>query len=79
MRFVKEVMFSCHYGSLEVIWRAFGDSKLKSDERIQLSVQKTYEKTYYMPRGVKPLYIKEPQRSLNRQTATLAESSRGYL
>ena len=40
-------MFLCPYGSLEVIQRAFGDLKLKSDERNQLSVQKTYEKTQH--------------------------------
>ena len=40
VRFGKEVMFSGPHGSLEVIWRSFGDSKLKSDKRNRLGVQK---------------------------------------
>ena len=34
-----KVLFWGQYGSLEVIWRTFGDSKLKSDKRNQLSNQ----------------------------------------
>ena len=39
------------WGHLEVIWRSFCDSKLKSDRHNRLSVKKTYEKTYNMPQS----------------------------
>ena len=56
VRIGKKVMYSGPYGSLEVIWRSFDDFKHKSDEPNQLSVQKTYKKTYYMRFGKKVMF-----------------------
>ena len=40
VRFGEKVLFWGHCSSLEVIWRSFGDSKLKCDKRNRLSVHK---------------------------------------
>ena len=48
VRFGKEDMFSGRYGSLEVIWRSFGDSKLEADKGDRLNVKKNL---YCMPQS----------------------------
>ena len=50
MRFGTKIKFD-QYESLQVIWRSFCDSKLKSDVRNRLSAQKSEKITYYMPQS----------------------------
>ena len=44
-------MFKVNMGQLMVIWRSFGDSKLKSDKNNRFSVPKTNKKAYCMPQS----------------------------
>ena len=44
---VKKGEFSSNYRSLKIIWRSFGDSKLKSHKRNRIP----NEETYYMPKS----------------------------
>ena len=50
VKFGKKVIFSGPYGSIEVIWRSFGDSKLKAENCNRPSVKKPMKRHITCPK-----------------------------